>query len=325
MDSPEKIKKSICEINLAKKEKLTDLVLNSKGNTKKLYQIVSKLTGSVKDNPLPKAENDKKLANDFADFFLQKIKKIRDDLDNIPNYNPEYLEMEIPALTIFEELSQNEVKDIINNLGTKSCELDAIPTKILKKCLSSLLPSITEIVNLSLASVMFPSNYKEAIIRPLLKKPGLDLHCSNYRPVSNLPFMSKIIEKAMLLRFNKHCQDYNLLPNNQSAYRPTFSCETALLRLANDILVAMETKQITSLLAIDLSAAFDTVDHSVLLNVLEKKFFISETALNWVSSYLRPRSFKIKVGNDFSAPRLLEFCVPKIQNLLTLNQVQYQL
>ena len=114
--------------------------------------------------------------------------------------------------------------------------------------------------------------------------------------------MSKIIEKAMLLRFNKHCQDYNLLPNNQSAYRPIFLCETTLLRLTNDILVVMETKQITSLLAIDLSAAFDTGDHSLLLNILE-------TALNWVSSYLRPHSFKIKVGNDFSSPRLLEFCV----------------
>ena len=103
--------------------------------------------------------------------------------------------------------------------------------------------------------------------------------------------MSKIIEKAMLLRFNKNCQDYNLLQNNQSAYRSTFSCETALLRLTNDILFAVETKHITSLLAIDLSAAFDTVDHSVVLNVLEKRFSISETAHNWVSSYLRPRSF----------------------------------
>ena len=96
--------------------------------------------------------------------------------------------MEIPALTIFSALSLNEVKDVNNNLGTKSFELDAIPTKILKN-LSSLLPLITEIVNLSLASGMLPNNYKEAIIRPLLTKPGLDLKCSNYRPVSNLTFM----------------------------------------------------------------------------------------------------------------------------------------
>ena len=242
---------------------------------------------------------------------MTKIQTIRDDLAEIPNFCPAETHNAIPSLRHFEPLSQNEVKSIINNLGTKSCESDIISTQLLKTCLPGLLPSITKIVNVCLSSGVFPNNYKEAIVRPLLKKPGLDLVCSNYRPVSNLTFLSKVLEKAMLPRFNKHCNEYNLLPENQSAYRPNFSCETALLKLTNDILVAMEDKEITSLVAIDLSAAFDTVDHSILLNVLEKRFGVCGTALNWVNTYLSPRSCKVNIGKSYSTPHDLKFCVPQ--------------
>ena len=129
--------------------------------------------------------------------------------------------------------------------------------------------------------------------------------------MSNLTFLSKVLEKAMLLRFNKHCNEYNLLPENQSAYRPNFSCESALLKLTNDILIAMEDKENTSLVAIDLSAVFDTVDHSILLNVLEKRFSICGTALNWVTTYLSPRSCKVNIGKSYSTPHDLKFCVPQ--------------
>ena len=163
-----------------------------------LNNLVSKLTGTMKENSLPESENDIKLANDFADYFLKKIQTIRDALVDVTNYSPEELIPEVPLLAKFEPLSENEVKNIINKLGIKSCELDIMPKSLLKKCLSGLLPSVTKIVNISLSTGTFPENYKEAIIRPLLKKTGLELLCSNYRPVSNLSFMSKVIEKAML-------------------------------------------------------------------------------------------------------------------------------
>ena len=290
---------------------MTDLVLNCKGDSKKLYTLVSKLTGSVKDNPLPSAENDENLANEFADYFMDKISKIRNSLSNVPDYCPGEADTSVPSLESFEPLSQDEVKAIISALGTKSCESDVIPTKLLKKCLSGLLPCITKKVNLSLSSGVFPSNYEETIVRPLLKKQGLEQQCSNYRPVSNLTFMSRVIEKAMLHHFDKHCDDHDLLPNNLSAYRPKFSCETALLRLTNDTLVGMEQKEVTPLLAIDLSAAFDTVNHNILLDVLQKRFGIKSTALNWVSSYLRPRTCKISVRKAYSSLRDLEFSVPE--------------
>ena len=122
-----------------------------------------------------------------------------------------------------------------------------------------------------------------------MKKAGLDLVNSNYRPVSNLNFLSKALENAVLEQFNEYCTNFNLYPEYQSAYRKNFSCETALLKIVNDILWKMEDQKVTALACIDFSAAFDTVDHSTLLEVMRVKFGIKETALRWFSSYLYPR------------------------------------
>jgi hypothetical protein len=155
------------------------------------------------------------------------------------------------------ELSMEEMKKIINELNTKSCELDILPTHVLKSFLNELLPFITKLVNLSQSKGVFPKSRKQALLRPLLKKVGVDLIFSNYRPVSNLCFLSKVIEKAVLLRLNAHTDENNLLPQNQSAYRRHHSCESALLLIVNDILDGMEQQEVTAMLALDLSAAFD--------------------------------------------------------------------
>ena len=116
--------------------------------------------------------------------------------------------------------------------------------------------------------IIFASKWKTAIVHPILKKAGLDLILSNFIPVSNLSFISKVVEKLVLAQFNKHCSIHSLIPNYQSAYRANYSCEAALTKIVNDILWAMEHQKVTSLVAIDLSAAFGTVDHDILLSVL---------------------------------------------------------
>jgi hypothetical protein len=177
--------------------------------------------------------------------------------------------------------------------------------------LSKLGAVMTTIVNLSLSTGTFASEWKSAIVRPLLKSQGLELIAKHYRPVSNLPFMSKVVEKSMLRQFTAHCDANKLLPDYQSAYRTNFSCETALIKLQNDILWSMEKQRITAIIAIDLSAAFNTVDHDILLDVLNNQFGISHTALKWYDSYLRPRSFNVNVGSAYSTLRSLAFSVPQ--------------
>ena len=143
------------------------------------------------------------------------------------------------------------------------------------------------------------------------KKVGMDLINTSYCPVSNLPFLSKVVEKSVLLRFNRHCNKNNLMPDYQSAYRANFSCETALLKLTNDLLWAMEHQEVTPLVAIDLSAAFNTIDHDLLLSILSKKFGMVDKALKWFDQYLRPGRFQVQIGDIKSKEIELPFSVPQ--------------
>ena len=103
-------------------------------------------------------------------------------------------------------------------MSNKTCELDHIPTEVLKRILPTLLRPITEIFNLSLSTVSFAQDWKTAIIKPLLKKPGLDLSKKDYRPISNLSFLFKLVQCCMPKQLLQHCEDNHLLPNFQSAY-----------------------------------------------------------------------------------------------------------
>ena len=109
---------------------------------------------------------------------------------------------------------------------------------------------------------------------------------NNYRPVSNLSFLSKLVEQCMLKELLQHCEDNHLLPNFQSAYRANYSTETSLVKLVNNILRSMEHRQIMTVVLLDLSAAFDMVDHDILLSILNKQFGICGKALEWFNSYL---------------------------------------
>ena len=127
----------------------------------------------------------------------------------------------------------------------------------------------------------------------------------------NLPFLSKVVEKSVLLRFNKHCNENNLMPDYQLAYIVNFSCDTALLKLTNDLLLVVEHLEVTPLVAIDVSAAFDTIDHDLLLSILSKKFGVVGNVLKSFDSYLRPRRFQIQIDDTKSKEIELPLSVPQ--------------
>ena len=195
-------------------------------------------------------------------------------------------------------------------MASKSCELDPIPTMLLKRLLPYIIDIITDIINESIATGILPMEWKITIIRLLLKKLELTLIHGNYRPVSNLPVLCKVVEKVVLDQFRIHCDNHRLIPDYQSAYHAKYSCETALLKILNDILWAMERQDITALIAIDLSVAFDTVDHNILIEVLHRRFGVTETALEWFASYLRPQFCRVNVDNFYSIDQQLECSVP---------------
>ena len=156
----------------------SDKVIQCGGDTKKLYNLVNNITGRVKVNPMPPGKSDKVFADEFADFFMNKIKKIRDNLRDCQTYSP--TPIEVKPLSAFRPMTEEEVVKIIRSIPTKSCETDAIPTMLLKQILDKVGGTITSIVNISLTEGVFAINWKTAIVRPLLKKAGLDLIASNY-------------------------------------------------------------------------------------------------------------------------------------------------
>ena len=156
-------------------------------------------------------------------------------------------------------------------------------------------------MNLSLSTGVFPRSMKQARVKPLIKKHNLDCDTlKNYGPVSNLSFVSKIVERTVTTRLNKYLFDNNLDEPLQSAYKTGHSTETALLRVKNDIMLAVDRRQ----------AAFDTVDHAVLLSRLESMFGVKGTVLKWFQSYLTQRSQAVSIDNALSDKVDLLFGVP---------------
>ena len=186
-----------------------------------------------------------------------------------------------------------------------------IPTRLLKEYIEDFVPLLVHIINCSLSSGVFPKEWKSALVVPLLKKSGLDTIHKNYRPVSNLQYISKLTERAVVNRICKHYDHGFPLPVSQSAYRAKHSTETALAKVQSDILTNMDQQKITQLVMIDLSAAFDTVDHDLLLTIMEDLFGVSGLALRWFSSYLHQRSQHIAIEGTLSNQFSLAHGVPQ--------------
>jgi hypothetical protein len=170
---------------------------------------------------------------------------------------------------------------------------------------------LTRIVNLSLQFGDVPSALKHALITPLLKKLSLELISQNYRPVSNLSFLSKLIERTVATQLVDHLTKNELVDIFQSAYREGHSTETALLRVQNDILMEMEKKNVVLLVLLDLSAAFDTIDHEILLKRLATRCGIQGNALKWFRSYLKDRTQSVTIKSSNSKKEPLKYGVPQ--------------
>ena len=199
----------------------------------------------------------------------------------------------------------------MKNMSSKSSILDPIPGSLMKHFFNDLLPVIADIVNLSFDNATVPINFKEAVVEPTLKKESLDHEAyKNFRPISNLSFISKVTEKVVASRLNNHLDEADLHKIFQSAYKKAHSKERALMRIHNDILRAIDDNECVILVLLDLLAAFDTVDHQILLTRLRNRFGISGKALSWIKSYLSDRTQFVKIGDEKSSKNNLICGVP---------------
>ena len=286
------------------------------GDQRKLFNFVNNITDSktsVDKLPSHIADPDE-LVNKFNTFFIEKVKKIR---QSFPNPAPIIHELLEPnsiltnCLDILEPCTVDELRELIKVHGITVSPKDILPGPLLEKSIDTLLPYIVKLINLSLSTGSF-DGFKEAVVRPSFKKDAIDTDdFSNFRPVSNLTFISKLTERVVQSRLQSHMNSINYKCDTQFGYKKFHGTETLLVKLVNDLLIGLDSRSGVVLVLIDLSAAFDTVDHNKLINILANELNIRGTALKWFKSYLSNRSQRVYVNGHFSEPLELSFGVPQ--------------
>ena len=288
------------------------------GDQKRLYRLITKLTEGNTNSVYPDCDNDKDLGDRFAEFFIGKIDKIMCDIQetiSVEGINASEIYrrdgVQPVAWSTFSRLSSDDVRKLISKSKSKTSILDPLPTKLLKECLEVLIDPITDIINSSLTEGLFPGNWKSAAVVPLLKKTGLENKYCNYRPVSNLAYLSKIVEKAGLEQYVKHLESINMFGSQNSAYKRGHSTETLLVKIHSDIVNNMDHQKVTLLTLLDLTTAFDTVSLEILSDIFVNRFHIGGGVLSWFRSYLTDRSMRVLINDTLSDCYMLRFGVPQ--------------
>jgi len=214
----------------------------------------------------------------------------------------------------------DEVTAAVRALPDKSCALDPLPTAQLKAVVDIIATFLTELFNRSLVSGFVPEVFKVAYITPLLKKSDMDLaDVRSYRQISNLSVMSKLLERLVVRQLLDYLNKSSLLPRLQSAYRVGHSTETAVLKVLSDILLTIDSGDLPALVLLDLSAAFDTVDHDILIRRLKTSYGLSGMVLQWFQTYLVGQSQCIRIGLSASLLTLIVCGVPQGPPFLALS------
>jgi len=282
-------------------------IADNAGNPKKLWRSLASILKRDKDTspPIPSLT-----AQQLSDYFVDKIDAVRaatEDAD-APSFTP-YAGKQ---LTSFRELSEEEIRKLLLKSPPKTCSLDPLPTDVLLESIDILLPFICAMCNASLREGVLPSSQKTAIITPVVKKSGLDPdEPQSYRPISNLTFISKVIERIVAEQMRGHLTECDLMPPVQSAYRRGHSTETALMKVIADIIDAADNQKVTLLGLLDMSAAFDTVDHLILLRRLQISYGISGQVLQWLTSFLTDRTQVVAFAGAQSTLQSLMCGVPQ--------------
>ena len=293
----------------AKSQFLKAKIQDNHHNPQKLWRVLGDVLHRLPAKILPSIKSPQLLADRFVEFFTENIRSTFSGSVNLQHITPD---SSPPMFSTFSTVTKDHATKIITNSPSKSCSLDPWPTFLVLDYLDILITPITSIINASLEQGKCPNFFKQAHVTPILKKSSLDKEVfKNYRPVSNLNFISKILERVVAVQLQTHLDEAGLMTAFQSAYRKHHSTESDLLNIQNDILLNMAKGSVTALTLLDLSATFDTIDQTIPLDRLNVYYGISELALGWLKSNLSGRTNLVKVGNTLSHPAVLQYGVPQ--------------
>ena len=299
-------------------------MLSMKIETMHSFGSMLDITGQSQANKLPPAlQSDQGLINNpqeiidemnlyFAKVSDRLIKDKRPFSDRnadvlkelINSKKPENIHCNVPLI------KSDELKSILKSLDpSKSTGIDGISLKMLNLASDVLLPSLLQMINISLHTGVFPDVLKEARVIPI-HKGGPSEDPSNYRPISILPIVSKVIEKHVTKHLFAYLNKYKLLHEAQSGFRKHHSCQTALIKLINDWLSHIDRGNIVAAIFFNLKKAFDVVDHEILLQKLAL-YGVRGTSLHWFESYLSNRSQCVVDGLKVSSRQSVKSGVPQ--------------
>ena len=288
---------------------------DNKGDIKGTWNVIKKIVPNKKSSPkINKFDNPDEKANEFNKFFANvgrnSYEQAQKTLCNLNLSN--YQIPEVPHNCPFrpEPVDVDTVILVIKHLNnTRSTGVDNISLKYIKDGLFVIAYYITCIINTSIVTGIVPTVWKHALVIPLHKEGDVN-DVSNYRPISKLPILSKILEKIVTIQLVNYLESNQLLSNSQHGFRPKLSTETALSTITNTIYDNMDNRKVSLLTLCDLSKAFDSVNHHLLL----RKCANLGISSFWFESYLSNRTQSVQLNLVTSDKEQVDFGVPQGSN-----------
>ena len=211
-----------------------------------------------------------------------------------------------------QSIPEHKTRSLLRAIQGKSASgPDLMPAFIYKKFAFELAKPLTKIFNLSVAEQTFPQEWKSAEVIPIYKNKGPKDVPDSYRPVSILAIAGKILEKAIQLQLKNHLYTNRIIPDHQHGFRPNHSTSTCTLSIADAISHNIDNGEVTALVALDYSKAFDTISHGKLVTILRTDAMLSDNAANWIESYLSQRTQSVRIGAELSSPQAVSSGVPQ--------------
>ena len=300
-----------------------DKFIQNKNDIRKTWEIIRSAINNPPSNIFPSyvqtdsdhhITNKKEMADYFNSFFTNIGKKLALEIDSKYNYDfKKYLSTSAPNSKFnFSQTTENEINKVISELKSKhSTGIDNITSIFVKTYRHVLIKLLSLIVNQSLQTGIFPDNLKIAKVLPIYKGKDLDKNLvNNYRPISILPVLSKIFEKIVYNQLLSYFTKNNLFYFSQYGFRPNHSTEFAVLELTDLLYKKLDNNQNPVAIFMDLSKAFDTINHSILLHKLQY-YGLSNTELHWFQSYLNDRKQFVMLENASSSLLNISTGVPQ--------------
>ena len=306
------------ELRSAKKDYYSSKIAGQKINPKKAWKSINNLLGRQNKptvvNELNVGEQNLTSPEDIAEGFNEYFSNIGPDLASKIDYSNSnfetYVKIAQSEFAAFQPVTVSHVSHLLHGLSNnKATGIDKISSKIIKLAAPVISDSLTLIFNQAITLSSFPDEWKVARVMPLYKNGQRSIP-GNYRPISVLPAISKIMERILYDQLYNYLTKFELLSDSQFGFRKFHSTASALLDCTNDWYVNLDRKMFNLVVLIDLKKAFDTVDHQILLNKLEL-YGIKGQALTLLKSYLTNRNQKCQIKNSFSSERLIKCGVPQ--------------